>query len=334
MKTHNHNVYLPMNRSQKCSQLNNSKGISLAGAVVGMAMLSIVVSVIASLMADSFNIMNRSTSTSVIESSHLSALFFLKNPKNFVDPTATNISHSGLLPTGVRDCLLAQGTGCNATGSSGGGWQPVSAMGASVIVQRQVPNCTVGTGGAVSCSGGTTTLQIQQDNLNGYLDRNGSPCNWTGSTTTNCWYERKAEYQVRDCNNDSCEWVDVRLETRPLNNSNMPPFNPNMVNEAAMATRKTSFGFNKYALMGGKTINFSCAGNSFATQIDYKTHKALCQGLNTTVITNVDCTLSGGNKKLNSFGSPGVCQNMPNSTCGNGYATLTLGGNSGGVACR
>lgn len=304
---------------------------------MGLAMISIVVSVVASLMVNSFNVMNKANSTTTMESSHFAALYFLKNPKNFIDPTATNISSSGILPAGAaRDCLLGKESSCSSFAI--GGWQHVSALGGSVTVTRQVPNCTVSTGGVVSCSptAGYTTISVTQNGLNGYLDKNGAPCSWGGTGTTNCWYERKAEYQLKDCNNnESCEWLDVRLVTRPLTDSSVSPYNPNMANEVYLKTRETNFGFNKYALLGGNSIDFSCASTGFATQIDYRRQKALCQGIDPSKVSGSDCTSSGGgNQKMNAFGSPSTCQNMPNSNCTRGYGTLTLGGNSGGVACR
>ncbi len=232
---------------------------------------------------------------------------------------------------------VSNGAGSNCI-ALGGNHQNVQASSAPVVVTHQVPLCTVGTGGATTCAG-TVTVTNTQDNLKGYLDKNGNACVWSpGGGNTNCWYERKAQYQLKDCTNDSCGWVDIKLVTRPLVDASHPPYNPDLDKTVAFATREVNFGFNKFALEGGRTIQFTCADpvggpKSFATQIDYKTNKAICSPLNTSTIQNNPCPQW---KRINSFGNNTLstaCVDMPNSSCGTGYASLTLS-SAGGTICR
>lgn len=332
---------MEQNGVQRYIVLHTQQGISLAGAVVGMAMMSIIISVIAGVIANTFNIMNKTNSYGVMETSHLSALYFLKNPKNFFDPT----TNDGILNSQERDCLLGTGNACDT--SVGNVVRDVQSGSNPIVVNHQIPLChfQLAAGGSprsnpsgnlnalsnLICNG-TTTITNTQSNLKGYLDKNGVACNWSGSGSTNCWYERSATYQLKDCTSSACNWVDVQLITRPLNDSSHTPYNSKMDAEVAMATRKINFGFNKFAVQGGRTINFNCAANSFATQIDYKNNKAICGGMNANV-QNTNCAQQ---KKIGKFGDSNVnaaCTDFPQPNCSIGFANLTLS-SGGGTVCR
>lgn len=312
----------------------SQKGISLAGAVVGMAMLSVLVSVIAGVIANTFNIMNRTDSVGAMENSHLSALYFLKNPKNFYDPSASSAALGGVLTASEVNCLTGNGGG-QCSSLSAAGWKNVQTGSTPITVEHKIPNCTMGSNGATTCSG-TVTITNTQDKLNVLLDQKGQICSGAvGGSTTTCWYEQKAQYQLRDCTSDSCGWVDVKLVTRPLTDSQHPPYNPNMEKQIALAAREVSFGFNKFAIQGGRTINFSCAATSgFASQIDLKTNKALCKPLNPTRVQNTTCTNKKRVKVFAGSSPTTACDDMPDPiACTSGYSSLTLAA-TGGISCR
>lgn len=167
----------------------SQKGISLAGAVVGMAMLSLVVSIIAGVIANTFNIMNRTDSVGAMENSHLSALYFLKNPKNFYDPTASSAALGGILTASEISCLRSSGGGSGGgqcSSLSAAGWKNIQTGSTPITVEHKIPNCTMGSNGSTTCSG-TVTITNTQDKLNVLLDQKGQICSGGvsgGSTTT------------------------------------------------------------------------------------------------------------------------------------------------------